>query len=281
MAAKKWTEEEVAKLSPVEMRAVIRRKDWTGPDEMACAGYWKANMAILPKDWALDFMLYAQRNPQPCWIGASTDPGDPCPHTIAGPDADIRTDLPRYRVFRDGKLIDEPTDIKKYWRDDLVAFFIGAFPNSAWLLKQAQVHYRLLGAYNSTIPCVPAGRLHGNMCVSATIFRTSQDAVRAVQITSRYPDGHGAPVFIGPPEPIGVKSLSKADIIPLLPVELLQHPEEAHKGYDMRPGEVMMWWGCGVTPGAAAIAAKVPFMITHWPAHLFISDKKCEEFAIL
>lgn len=277
----KLTEDEVGKLSPAEMRAVIRRKEWTEPDEMACLGYWKANMAIVPKDWAYEFLLYAQRNPQPCWVGAATDPGDPCPRQIASKDADIRTDLPRYRVFKDGKLVDEPTDIIKYWRDDLVAFFIGAFPNTAWLFQGANVRYRLLGAYTSTIPLVPAGRFHGNMAVSASIFKTTQDAVRAVQISSRYPDGHGAPVHIGGPETIGVKDLHHADIIPLLPVKNLQHPEMANKGYDLEPGEVMMWWGCGVTPQLAAIAARVPFMITHWPAHLFISDKRCEEWSIL
>lgn len=280
MAKIKLTEEEVGKLSPAEMRSIIRRKEWTGPDEMACLGYWKANMAIVPKDYAYEFMLYAQRNPQPCWIGASTDPGDPCPKQIAK-DADLRTDLPRYRVFKDGKIVDEPTDILKYWRDDLVAFLIGAFPNTAWLLQSANVRYRFLGAYTSTIPCVPAGRFHGNMAVSCSIFKTGRDAVRAIQISSRYPDGHGAPVHIGDAASIGVKDFHHPDIIPLINVKNLQHPEMYGKGYDPEPGETVMWWGCGVTPQLAALAAKIPFMVTHWPAHLFISDTRCEEWAIL
>jgi uncharacterized protein YcsI (UPF0317 family) len=238
-------------------------------------------MAILPKDWAYEFMLYAQRNPQPCWVGTATDPGDPCPRQIADKDADLRTDLPRYRVFKDGKIIDEPTDILKYWRDDLVAFLIGAFPNTAWLLQNTDVRYRFLGAYNSTIPCVPAGRFHGNMAVTASIFKTSHDAVRAVQISSRYPDGHGAPVHIGDASSIGVKDFYNPDIAPLIDVESLQHPDMIGKGFDLDPGEVVMWWGCGVTPQLAAKAAKVPFMITHWPAHLFISDTRCERWAIL
>ncbi len=281
MSKSKLTEDEVGKLSPAEMRAIIRRGEWTEPDEMACLGYWKANMAIVPKDWAYEFLLYAQRNPQPCWVGAATDPGDPCPRQIADKDADLRTDLPRYRVFENGKIIDEPTDILKYWRDDLVAFLIGAFPNTAWIFKNAGVQYRLCGAYNSTIPLVPAGRLHGNMAVSATIFKTSHDAVRAVQISSRYPDGHGAPVHIGDGATIGVKDFDHPDIIPLVTVKPLQHPNMVGKGYDLEPGEVLMWWGCGVTPQLAALAAKVPFMITHWAAHLFISDTRCEDWSIL
>ncbi len=280
MSRSNFTDEELGKMSPAEMRAIIRKGEWTEPDEMACLGYWKANMAIVPKDWAYEFMLYAQRNPQPCWVGAATDPGDPHPRQIAK-DADLRTDLPRYRVFENGKIIDEPTDILKYWRDDLVAFLIGAFPNTAWILLKAGVRYRMCGAFTSTIPCVPAGRLHGNMAVSLQIFKTSADAVRAVQISSRYPDGHGAPVHIGDGSNIGIKDRYNPDIIPLVHEENLQHPEMVGKGYDLEAGEVGMWWGCGVTPQLAALAAKVPFMITHWAAHLFISDTRCEDWSIL
>ncbi|MHC4707819.1 MAG: D-glutamate cyclase family protein, partial [Planctomycetota bacterium] len=190
------TEKQAGQLTPTEMRDIIRRGNWTGPAEMACIGYWKANLVVLPQDWAFEFMLFAQRNPQPCWIAAPTDPGDPCPRQLAQ-DADLRTDLPRYRVFKNGQLIDEPTDIVKYWRDDLVAFLIGVFPNIALSLQNANVRYRHVGSYTSNIPCEPAGRLHGNMAVTCTIFKTSHDAVKAIQVSSRYPDAHGAPVHIG------------------------------------------------------------------------------------
>ncbi len=119
------------------------------------------------------------------------------------------------------------------------------------------------------------------MAVTSSIFKTSHDAVRAIQISSRYPDGHGAPVHIGEAASIGVKDFCNPDIIPLIQVKSLQHPEMFGKGYDLDPGEVVMWWGCGVTPQLAAKAAKVPFMITHSPAHLFISDTRYEEWAIL
>jgi uncharacterized protein YcsI (UPF0317 family) len=247
---------------------------------MACIGYWKANLVVLPQDWAYEFMLFAQRNPQPCWIGASTDPGDPCPRQLAQ-DADLRTDLPRYRVFKNGQLIDEPTDIVKYWRDDLVAFLIGVFPNIALSLQNANIRYRHVGSYTSNIPCVPAGRLHGNMAVTCTIFKTSHDAVKAIQVSSRYPDAHGAPVHIGDGAGIGITDFSHPDIVALAHHDNIQHPDMIGRGYELEPGEIALWWGCGVTPQLAAREAKVPLMITHKPAHLFISDKHCEEWSIL
>ncbi len=276
----KFTEAEAAKLAPAEIRRLIRNGDWTGPDEIACLGYWKANLAVVPADWAYEFLLFAQRNPQPCWVSAATDPGNPYPRQLAA-DADVRTDLPRYRVFRDGKLIDEPTDILKYWRDDLVAFFIGAVVNTTFVFQKANVKYRLIGGYTSNIPCVPAGRFHCNMAVTCSIFKSSYDAVRAIQISSRYPDAHGAPVHIGSPSAIGIKDLAHPDISNLLEAKNLQHPEMLSLGFTVESGEVPMFWGAGVTPQLAAVAAKVPFMITHYPACLFISDKLCEEFALL
>lgn len=276
----KLTDEEVGKLKPEEMRSVIRNGQWTGPSEMACTSYWKANLVVLPQDWAYEFMLFAQRNPQPCYITASTDPGDTCPAQLAR-DADLRTDLPRYRVFKNGELIDEPTDILKYWREDLVAFFIGVFPNIALILQQSGVRYRHVGSYTSNIPCIPAGRLKGNMAITCTIFKNSHDAIRAIQISSRYPDAHGAPVHIGDGTSIGINDLSCPDIVALAHHDKIQHPEMVGHGYEIEPGEVALWWGCGVTPQLAAIEAKVPFMITHKPAHLLVSDLRSEELSII
>ena len=279
----KLTEGEVGKLTPADMRAIIRQGEWTGPSEMSCIGYWKANLVIVPRDWAYDFILYAQRNPQPCWIGAATDLGDPHPPTNIAKEADLRTDLPRYRVFQDGKVIDEPTDIFKYWQDDLVAFLIGSLPNTCWIWRSANIHYNLVGAYTSTLPCVPGGRLHGNMCISCVIFETGRDAVRAVQISSRYPDGHGPPVHFGlnDLDIIGITDYYNPDIIALVNVDNVQHPEMVGHGYDLKPGEVALWFANGVTPQLAAIESKVPFMITHKAGHFFISDTRCEEWSIL
>ena len=274
------TEVELAAMSPAEMRALIRRGDWTEADESACLGYWKANLAVIPEEYAYEFFLFCQRNSQACAVGAATEPGNPCPEQLAK-DADLRTDLPRYRVFHEGQLIDEPTDVLKYWRDDLVAFLMGAMPNVTLAFQKANVRYRLVGGYMSTIPCVPAGPFHGNMAVTCSIFKTSRDAVRAIQISSRYPDDHGPPVHISDPTAIGITDLGHPDISTLIHFKNLQHPEMLNKGFVIEPGEIPMFWGAGVTPQSVAIAAKVPFMITHFPAHLFISDKLCEEFAVL
>ena len=119
------------------------------------------------------------------------------------------------------------------------------------------------------------------MVVGCRLFKSAHDAVRAIQIASRYPHGHGPPVHIGDPDTIGIEDYHHPDIFTLIHVKNLQHPEMVDKGYDLEPGEVRMFWGCGVTPQLVAMAAKVPFMITHKPAHLFISDKHCEEWAIL
>ncbi|MDP2932005.1 MAG: DUF1445 domain-containing protein [Chloroflexota bacterium] len=282
MDKKKYTDEQVGAMTPVEFRNIVRKGEWRAPSERACVGYWKANLVVLPKDWAFDFMLYAQRNPRPCWIGAATDPGDPHPRQVAK-DADLRTDLPRYRVFKDGEVIDEPTDIMKYWRDDLVAFLIGPLPNTLWLYRSANVRYIMIGAYTSTLPCVPAARLHGNMSITCVIFKTTQDAVRSIQIASRYPDGHGTPVYSGMENlaGIGIKDLYNPDVIRLADVDNIQHPEMVGHGYDLKPGEVALWFANGVTPQLAALESKVPFMITHKAGHFFVSDKRCEEWAIL
>ena len=276
------TEEELGAMSPAEMRSIIRRGEWTEEDEMACIGYFKANLAVVPKDWAYEFMLFASRNPISCYVSVATEPGETCPGRIA-PDADLRTDLPRYRVFKDGEIIDEPTDVIKYWRDDLVSFLIGPLPNLLFMLQRADVRYCVLGAYKSTIPCVPAGRLKGTLAVSCMIFKTTHDAMRAIQIASRYPDGHGAPHRFGIEcaESIGIKDYRKPDLAPLNHIKNLQHPDMIDHGYDPKPGEVVLWSGCGVTPQLAAMASKIPFMITHKPAHLLISDTRCEEWSIL
>lgn len=274
------TESEVAAMNPAEFRSLVRGGQWTKSCETTCIGYWKANLVIVPRDYAFEFLLFSQRNPQPCAVAEATEPGNPHPIMLAD-DADLRTDLPRYRVFKDGKIIDEPTDIIKYWRDDLVAFLIGAIPNVIPALQNADVRYRLIGVYTSSKPCIPAGRFHGNMTVSCMIFKTSHDAIRAVQITSRHPNGHGAPVHIGDPAGIGIKDLAQPDIAPLIGDKILQHPSMLSEGFSVQPGEVPMFWGNGVTPQKVALASRVPFMITHWPAHLFVSDRLVEELAIL
>ena len=255
-------------MSPTEFRLLARRGEWTRHAIDVCDGYAKFNLVVLPKEQALIFLQFAERNPQACAIAEFTEPGSPYSKYLA-PGADIRTDLPGYRVFRDGVEVAEEKDVRTYWRDDLVAFLIGAVFNTYVCLHQANISFRFAGAYTTNLQCTPVGCFYGSMPVSCAIFRSSYDAVRAVQIASRMPAGHGPPVHIGDPAAIGIKDLSTPDIFSLDQVPPCQ------------AGEIPMFWGEGITPQAIAIEAKVPFMITHKPAHFFIADKRAEELAIL
>lgn len=257
---------ELAAMPPAEFRDMVRQGKWTDVNiRGVCHGYVFANLAIVPKEYAFEFLLLCNRNPRACPVLDVTEPGDPHPKLLA-PNADIRTDVPKYRVYQNGTLIDEPTDIIKYWRNDLVAFLIGCSQNFDFVLRSANIKYRSLGVYSTTMALIPAGQFHGNMAVSGRLFKTSYDAVRAVQISSRYPAAHGYPVHIGNPVDIGIADLNQPDITT----------------YDEAPqeqGEIPMFWGCGNTPQLVAIASKTPFFISHCQAHMFIGDRRCEELA--
>ncbi len=103
---------------------MIRRGEWTKATRGIALGYTQANLAILPKEEAFDFLVFCQRNPKPCPVLEVTEVGDPEPR-ITAPGAGLRTDLPKYRVFRRGEMVDEVTDITSYWRNDFVGFLIG------------------------------------------------------------------------------------------------------------------------------------------------------------
>ena len=260
--------EELAAMRPQEFRELVRKEEWTDFTLLACRNYAQNNLAIVPRDYAYEFLLFCMRNPRPCPVIDVTEPGSPYPMKVA-PTADLRTDLPRYRVFKNGELVDEPTDVTKYWQDDLVAFLIGCSATFDWALRAANVNFRLLGAYTSNIQCVPAGPFHGPMVVSCRAFKTSEDAVRAVQIGSRYLVSHGPPIHIGDPSIIGIKDLMQPDQAAINP---LPAPE---------PDEAILTWGCGITPQTTALAAKLPILITHKAGHMFINDFLAEETANL
>lgn len=264
------TPEEVASLSPRELRAVIRSGRWSRPTIGLALGYTQANLAIVPREYAFDFLLFCQRNPKPCPVIEVTDPGDPEPRRSA-PGADIRTDLPRYRVFRDGECIDEPTDIRSYWRDDLVGFLIGCSLSFEAALRRAGVPLRHLEqgrevpVYITSIELEPAGPFRGRLVVSMRPMPPDQ-VIRAVQVTSRFPATHGAPVHIGDPAAIGIEDLARVDF---------------GEPVSVQPGEVPVFWACGVTPQIAALQAKLPLMITHAPGHMFVTDVPDEVTAAL
>ncbi|MDI3538617.1 MAG: hypothetical protein PWP58_1508 [Bacillota bacterium] len=260
----------VRDLPLTEIRAAIRRGEYTQPTPGLAPGYAQANLVILPQKYAFDFLLFCLRNPKPCPVLDVTEVGSPVPRLTA-PGADLRTDLPRYRVWEHGELKAEVTDISAYWRDDLVAFLLGcSFTFEAALLAAGiPVRHieegRNVPMFITNRECTPAGVFHGPMVVSMRPIPHEQ-VVRAVQVTSRYPAVHGAPVHIGDPAAIGIRDVMKPDF---------------GDAVSFKPGEVPVFWACGVTPQAVAMEAKPDFMITHAPGHMFITDLKNEELAAL
>lgn len=264
-----YTEVETRAMNPKDFRTIVRKGEYTGVTMEVCQNYAQANLVILPKEYAFEFLLFCNRNPLPCPVLDVTEAGDPHPKLMA-PEADLRTDLPKYRIFKDGEITDEPTDILKYWRDDLIAFLLGCSRSFVWALRAANVPYRRYGAYQTTIQCVPAGRFHGHLVVTVRAFYNAHDAVRAVQISSRHRPMHGPPIHIGDLADIGI-NLGKPD--PLNPYRPVVEPP--------KPGEIAMCWGCGVTPQAVAMESRIPFMITHSPSHMFVTEHLVEELAVL
>jgi uncharacterized protein YcsI (UPF0317 family) len=233
-------------------------------------GYVQGNLAILPESLASAFHRFCQLNPKPCPIIGMSDAGDPRIPAL-GLDLDIRTDVPRYRVWRDGEVVDEPADIKSYWRDDLVAFVIGCSYSFEEALLEDGLPIRHIERnlrvpmYRTSIACSPAGPFAGPLVVSMRPFKPA-DAIRAVQVTSRFPAVHGAPVHLGHPHSIGIADLAKPDYGDPVPVEA---------------DEIPVFWACGVTPQAVIAAAKVPFAITHAPGQMLVTDLKNKQLAVL
>ncbi len=265
----KLTVESLAHTPAKEVRTLIREDKWTEPTSGLCLGHAQANMIILPRDWAFDFLLYATRNPKPCPILDVTEAGDPEPKRIA-PGADVRTDLPRYRIWENGKLVEEPTDIKAAWRDDLVAFLIGCSFSFENALLEAGIGIRHMEEgvnvpmYLTNVLCIPAGRFSGNTVMSMRPVPPHQ-VVKAVTCTARFPAVHGAPMHVGDPAAIGVKDIDKP---------------EFGDAVTIRPGEVPIFWACGVTPQAAVMQSKPPFAITHAPGHMFIADTRDADYSV-
>ncbi|OLB48097.1 MAG: DUF1445 domain-containing protein [Candidatus Rokubacteria bacterium 13_2_20CM_2_70_11] len=246
---------------PREIRRDIRNGKLTGITAGLGAGHVQANLAVLPRDCAYDFLLFCQRNPRPCPLLEVTDAGSTEPVGVA-PGADLRTDLPRYRIYKHGELADEVTDATPYWRDDLVAFLLGCSFTFEWALLEAGIHLwhvehgKNVAMWRTSIPCRPAGVFHGPVVVSMRPI-ASADLSKAVTASARFPGAHGAPIHIGDPAAIGIRDLARPDW---------------GDAQEFRPGDVPVFWACGVTPQAVALASKPAFMITHSPGHMFITD---------
>ena len=230
----------------------------------------QANVCILPRAWAEDFLLYCQRNPRPCPLIARSDVGDPRLPTLSD-DLDIRTDIPRYHIFRDGEFVEEVTDIRSYWRDDLVTFALGCSFSFEEALQEAGVRLKFLernnvaAVYVTNVETVPAGPFKGPLVVTMRAFKPA-DAIRAVQITSRFPNVHGAPVHLGDPAGIGV-DLSRR----------YQNVGDPEVGDD----ELPVFWACGLTPQLAVKNARPPLCITHAPSSMLITDLRNASLAVL
>ena len=243
------------------VRSAIRRGVWTAHTSGLADEHVQGNLVILPRQQADDFLLYCQRNPRPCPLLAVSEPGDPRLPAL-GADIDIRSDLPRYRVWRHGELIDEPTDIAALWRDDLVTFVIGCSFSFEQALMEAGLPLRHVeqgrnvAMFRTSIATEAAGPFSGPLVVTMRPLRAA-DVIRAVQVTSRFPNVHGAPVHIGDPSLIGIHDLARPDY---------------GDAVDVMPDELPVFWACGVTPQAAIQQARPAFCITHAPGAMLITD---------
>ena len=254
---------------PVEVRRRIRSGEYRGHTGALAKGFVQANLAILPGDYAAEFARFCQRNPKPCPLLAMSEPGDPRLPEL-GQDLDLRTDLPSYRVFRDGELDGDVRSIGDLWQDDFVAFALGCSFSFEEPLVDAGLRLRhwedgsVCPMFLTDIECAPAGRFHGRMVVSMRPF-TPGDAIKAVQITSRYPKVHGAPIHLGMPERIGIEDIGRA-----------------WQGDDpiLAPGEMPVFWACGVTPQVVVRSARPPIAITHTPAHMLVTDARNASLAV-
>ena len=247
--------------SPLEVRRLIREGKITGQTSGMCDGWAQANLCILPKKYAYDFLLFCQRNPQSCPLLEVGDEGNRFLNSSAS-DCDIAKDVPKYRIWENGKLVKECDDASLYWRDDLVTFVIGCSFSFEAPLMAAGIDVRNISEnhnvpmYLTNIDTKPAGIFGGKMVVSMRPIRHDQ-IVKAVTVTAKVPKVHGAPIHIGSPEVIGIKDISKPDF---------------GEPSSIKEGEVPVFWCCGVTPQSVVMNSKPDFCITHAPGHMLITD---------
>ncbi|MEG9517195.1 putative hydro-lyase [Saccharopolyspora indica] len=253
-------------MTPEQARAAFRA-GLRVPTSGYSAGWTQANLIALPREFAYDFLLFAQRNPRSCPVLDVTEPGETSAGIFAG---DLRTDLPAYTVYRDGELVEERTEVVDLWRDDLVSFLVGCSFTFEAALLEAEVPVRHIEAgsnvpmYRTNRECRPAGRLSGPMVVSMRPV-PAELVPAAVRVTSRYPSVHGAPVHVGAPEALGIADVDRPDF---------------GDAVEIRPGEIPVFWACGVTPQAAVMRSKPPFAIGHAPGHMAITDSRDSRYLV-
>lgn len=246
---------------PRHVRSVIRQGLWSSHTSGLAHGRVQGNLVILPEVLAGDFLRFCQRNPKPCPVLAVSEPGQFTLPTL-GDGIDIRTDLPQYRVWRHGEMVREVGDVGDIWRDDLVTFVLGCSFSFEAALQEAGISLRHINEgknvamYRTSIATEAAGPFGGAMVVSMRPMRAA-DVIRAVQVTSRFPNVHGAPVHIGDPALIGIADIGKPDY---------------GDAVALLPDEIPVFWACGVTPQSAILNAQPAFCITHAPGCMLITD---------
>ena len=256
-------------VAPKDLRKLMRTGELVQTTSGMAPGNVQANLAILPKEMAFDFLLFCQRNPKPCPLLEVVEAGSSEPKLTA-PGADLKTDVPKYRVYQHGEMVAETLDLSEFWRDDLVSFLLGCSFSFESALLKADISLRhndcgtIVPMFITDIQTTPAGSFSGPMVVSMRPV-PYEKVVRAVTVTSRFPAVHGAPVHIGDPAAIGIRDVFNPDMGE--PVEI-------------KEGEVPVFWACGVTPQAVAMNSKPPLMITHAPGYMFITDMWDEDVSV-
>ncbi|PSL37346.1 uncharacterized protein YcsI (UPF0317 family) [Labedella gwakjiensis] len=256
-----------AATSPAHAREMFRN-GLVEPTAGWSRGFAQANILAIPREHAFDFLLFAQRNPKPCPILGVLEAGETTGPLLGG--GDIRTDVPKYTVYRDGVKVDEPTDLSEHWRDDLVTFIIGCSFTFESALQDGGISIAHIDQgvnvpmYRTNRECAPAGAMSGPLVVSMRPIPASQVA-DAVRITSRYPAVHGAPVHVGNPEELGIADLGAPDF-----GDAVSIPD----------GHIPVFWACGVTPQAAVMRSRPPLAIGHAPGHMLITDARDSDYLI-
>lgn len=246
---------------PREVRRAIRERRHAGHTAGLAPGYVQGNVVILPREYAAEFRLFCERNPKPCPLLAMSEPGNPRLPAL-GEDLDIRTDVPLYRIFKAGKPQGEVTSLSDLWRDDLVTFILGCSFSfeEALMAEGLPLRYVEQGKnvpmYRTSVDTIPAGRFRGKLVVSMRPFKPA-DAIRAIEITSRYPRVHGAPVHMGFPQSIGIEDLARP---------------WAGDPTEVREDELPLFWACGITPQSVVLEAQPSLCITHSPGHMLVTD---------
>lgn len=254
--------------TPRSARAHIRA-GFNGNTSGMAPGFAQGNLVVLPQSWAGDFIDYCRANPTPCPLIGMTEVGSSLVPML-GDDVDLRTDIPRYRVWRDGVLVEEREDISAIWQEDFVGFVLGCSLSFEHALESAGLRVRhadegkVVPMYRTSIQTNPVGALRGPMVVSMRPYTPAEAAI-AYEVCRHLPGAHGAPVHMGDPALIGIANVNV--------------PDEGEPTA-IRDGEIPVFWGCGVTPQAAAVEARPPVCITHAPGYMLVCDVRTEDLTL-